>query len=233
MNLNEYGQPVGADLAGWQAAQPPTATRLEGRTCTLEMLDPVRHTADLFEAFSQASDGRDWTYLPAGPFATREEYAEWLVRAVKGDDPRHYAVIDNGTGRAVGSLALMRITPEHGVIEVGWVMFSPLMQRTPMSTEAQYLLMRYAFDELRYRRYEWKCDSLNEPSRRAAERLGFTYEGTFRQAVVSQGRNRDTSWFSVIDGEWPRLRDAFSQWIDPNNFDEAGRQRQSLAELRR
>lgn len=231
-NLNEYGQPVGQSLPNWRAAKMPAAVRLVGQTCTLEKLDPSDHADSLFDAYAEATDGSNWTYLPVGPFDTREEYAAWAGSAARGADPLHYAVIDNTTSRAVGSLSLMRINPEHGVIEVGWVSFSPLMQRTPMSTEAQYLLMKYAFDELGYRRYEWKCDSLNAPSRRAAERLGFTYEGVFRQALVSRGRNRDTSWFSIIDSEWPQLRETFARWIDPANFDEAGRQRRSLAELR-
>jgi RimJ/RimL family protein N-acetyltransferase len=148
------------------------------------------------------------------------------------EDPLHFAVVDLASGRAVGTLALMRIDAANGVVEVGHVMFSPHLQRTPLSTEAQYLLMRHVFDELGYRRYEWKCDSLNAPSRRTAQRLGFTFEGVFRQAIVTKGRNRDTAWFAVIDGDWPALRAAFEAWLAPDNFDADGHQRQGLAALR-
>ncbi|MHA7279778.1 GNAT family N-acetyltransferase [Arthrobacter sp. MDT2-2] len=150
------------------------------------------------------------------------------MAAAKSRDPRHYAVIDSATGRALGTLSLMRHDPANGVIEVGPVVFSHALQRTPISREAQFLLMRHVFDDLGYRRYEWKCDSLNEPSLKAAERLGFTYEGTFRHAVVHKGRNRDTTWFALTDHDWPPVRDAFQKWLDPANFDADGRQRVPL-----
>lgn len=221
---NEHGQPIGRALPGWSGVPRPEAMRLPGRYCSLERLDPERHAEDLFTAYAAAADDQDWTYLPFGPFSTLAAYRGWADAAARSEDPRHYAVVENDTGRAVGTLSLMRHDPANGVIEVGNVVFSRALQRTPASTEAQYLLMRYAFDDLGYRRYEWKCDSLNTPSRRAAARLGFTYEGTFRQAVVYRERNRDTAWYSIIDGEWPALRAAFEEWLAPSNFTAEGEQ---------
>jgi RimJ/RimL family protein N-acetyltransferase len=191
------------------------------------------HTGDLYAAYRVATDHRHWTYMPAGPFDTVEDYRRYAEEAARSTDPRHYAVIERKTGKAVGTLALMRIDPKHGVIEVGTVMFSPLLQRTAMSTEAQFLLMAYVFDELGYRRFEWKCDSLNAPSRKTAERLGFTFEGIFRQAIVYKGRNRDTAWYSIIDTEWPRLKGAFQAWLSAENFDEQDVQRRSLTDVRK
>lgn len=224
---NEFGQPVGEAVPDWAPVPPPDVDTLAGTYCTLERLDVDRHHDDLYTAYSAAPDARDWTYLPVGPFPTAQSYREWAVAAAESRDPRHYAVIDNTTGRALGTLALMRHDLASGVIEVGFVMFSRALQRTPVSTEAQFLLMRYVFG-LGYRRYEWKCDSLNEPSRRTAERLGFTYEGTFRQAVVYKGRNRDTAWFAMTDSDWPSAQASFDTWLDPANFDSDGCQRQPL-----
>jgi len=179
-----------------------------------------------------APDGRDWTYMMAGPFAEEAEYLAHLASLIESADPKHYTVIDRSSSRPVGTLALMRIDPASGVIEVGHVAFSPLLQRQRAATEAQFLMMSYVFDTLGYRRYEWKCDALNAPSRRAAERLGFRFEGVFRQAMVYKGRSRDTAWYAVIDRDWPLLRAAFRAWLDPANFDAEGRQRHGLAELR-
>ena len=229
---NEYGQPVGVGLPHWTARPLPTRTAIAGRFCRVARGIERLHAADLYTAFSQAADGRDWTYMSAGPFASEADYRAHAERAAASADPLHFAVIDSSSGQAVGTLSLMRIDPANGVIEVGHVAFSPLLKRTPIATEAQYLLMRHAFDTLGYRRFEWKCDSLNAPSRQAAARLGFTFEGVFRQAVVTRGRTRDTAWFSVIDGEWPDLRDAFERWLAPENFDAEGQQRTSLAQLR-
>ena len=203
---------------------------MAGRFCSLEALDPARHATDLFEAFSLDTSGAMWTYLPYGPFEGIEAYLRWMNSACLGEDPLFFAIIDRTSGRAVGVASFMRIDPVMGVIEVGHLGFSPRLQRTPAATEAMYLMMRRAF-ELGYRRYEWKCDSLNEPSRAAALRFGFAYEGLFRQAVVVKGRNRDTAWYSVIDAEWPALRDAFERWLAPANFDDQGTQRQRLSEL--
>lgn len=225
---NQYGQPIGDPLPQWAPVDPPEAVRLPGRYCTLEHLDPDRHVEDLYAAYAAALDDRDWTYLPYGPFATPVSYRDWAVAAARSADPWHYAVVDNATGRALGTLSLMRHDRLNGVIEVGHVVFSGALQRTPASTEAQFLLMRYAFDNLGYRRYEWKCDSLNTPSRKAAERLGFSCEGTFRHAVVYRGRTRDTTWFSLTDHEWPAVRAAFQTWLDPANFGPDGRQRDPL-----
>ena len=227
--MNEYGQPIGDPVPGWSTVALPTAQRIEGRYCTLEHLDPDRRAHELHAAYAAAADDRDWTYLPYGPFPTVESYRDWATAAAQSTDPRHYAVIDHATGLALGTLSLMRHDPAHGVIEVGNVVFSRALQRTPISTEAQYLAMRYVFDDLGYRRYEWKCDSLNAPSQRAAARLGFSYEGIFRQAVVYKGRNRDTAWFGLVDRDWPGVRDAFERWLDPANFDAEGNQRQALA----
>lgn len=229
---NEFGQSIGPDLPEWTPRALPPRRVIEGRFCTLEPLDVAKHADDLFTAYAQAPDGRDWTYLFSERSADLESIRAYAERAAKSTDPMHFAVIDRQSGRAVGTLALMRIDPAHGSIEVGSVTFSPLLKRTPMSTEAQYLLMKLAFDELGYRRYEWKCDNFNEPSKRAAARLGFQFEGIFRQAVVYKGRSRDTAWFSIIDSEWPALRTAFERWLAPGNFDEQGRQRISLDKFR-
>jgi RimJ/RimL family protein N-acetyltransferase len=229
MKTNEYGQPVGEDLPDWIARARPSRTPMLGRYCRLEPLQASRHASDLFNAFSQASDGRDWTYMYAGPFADEASYHTFAESIEQGDDPVHYAVIDLETERAVGSLALMRIDSQNGVIEVGHVAYSPRLKRTRAATEAQYLLMRRAFDELGYRRYEWKCDSLNAPSRSSAARLGFTFEGIYRQIVVYKGRTRDTAWFSIIDSEWLIIREGFERWLAAENFDNKGEQRLALS----
>jgi len=229
---NERGQPVGIPVAGWSARPLPPRTPTHGRFCTVEPLDPERHAAQLFAAYAEDQEGRLWTYLPRGPFATLDDYRRWAEDAATSDDPLTHAIIDNATGEAVGTAAFMRIEPAIGVIEVGSITYSPRLQRRPAATEAMYLMMRRVFDELGYRRYEWKCDSLNAPSGAAARRLGFRYEGLFLQATMTRGRNRDTAWFSVIDKEWPALRQAFERWLDPANFDADGQQRHSLATLR-
>ncbi|TSD88708.1 GNAT family N-acetyltransferase [Mycobacterium sp. KBS0706] len=228
---NALGQPIGAPVPGWEKRPLPPRTPMEGRICRLEPLDPARHAEDLFEAMGRDTDGRNWTYLGIGPFADFAGFSAWLEKMAAGSDPQFHTVIDRATGRAVGVASYLRIDPANGVIEVGHIHFSPLLQRTPMATEAMFLMMARVFDELGYRRYEWKCDSRNAPSRAAAARLGFQYEGLFRQALVYKGRNRDTAWFSIIDGEWPRLRAAFERWLAPANFDAEGRQRESLSTL--
>ena len=231
-HTNAHGQPVGAAVDGWTARPRPSRTPMVGRYCRLEPLDADRHAAALFDAWNEAPDDRDWTYMfpprPADAAACRAH----VQAAAESTDPLHFAIIDTVAGVAVGSAALMRIEPVHGVIEVGGISYSPRLKQTRAGTEAMYLMMCRAFDELGYRRYEWKCDSLNAPSRAAALRYGFQYEGIFRQAVVYKGRNRDTAWYSIIDGEWPRVRAAFETWLAPENFDDAGRQRRSLAAIR-
>jgi len=228
---NIYNQPVGADLTGWTPRPRPSRSVLEGRYCRLEPLDPQRHAAELHAANGEAEDGRSWTYLAQGPFPTLESYADWLRQASAGDDPHFYAIRRAEDGLAAGIAAYLRIDAAAGSIEVGHLNFSPRLQRTPAATEALYLLMANAFETLGYRRYEWKCDSLNAPSWAAALRLGFTFEGIFRQATVYKGRNRDTAWFSIIDGEWPALKRAFLAWLAPENFDGSGRQRRRLGDL--
>jgi RimJ/RimL family protein N-acetyltransferase len=229
---NELGQPIGAPLPGWAPRPLPSRSAIEGRFCRIEPLDPDRHAAELFDANGDDADGRNWTYLPHGPYPSFDLYREYLAAAAQRDDPLVHAIIDLCSGRAVGVASLMRIDPASGVIEIGGINYSPRPQRKPAATDAMYLLMRRVFDERGYRRYEWKCDSLNAPSRAAALRLGFRYEGLFRQATVYKSRSRDTAWFSIIDGEWPPLRAAFEQWLDPANFDGDGRQCRSLATLR-
>ena len=227
MRTNALGQPIGRELPGWRPAPHPPRTVLAGRYCRVEPLDVSRHGRDLHASFALDREGRLWTYLFSGPFASEGEFLQWLEPKPRSDDPLFFAFVDMRTGRATGMGSYLRIDPGHGVIEVGHLAFSPLLQRTPAATEAMYLMMKNAFD-LGYRRYEWKCDSLNAPSRRAAERYGFQFEGIFRQAIVYKGRNRDTAWYSIIDGEWPARRSAFERWLDPQNFDADGRQRRPL-----
>ena len=229
--LNEFQQPIGTPLPGWTARRPPERVTLTGRLCKVEPLDAARHALDLHTGYVLATNNQDWTYMTMGPFRSADDYRSYVESIVSSSDPMHFAVVDIATQRAVGTLALMRIDVANGVIEVGSVMFSSLLKRTPLSTEAQYLLMKYVFEDLQYRRYEWKCDAFNEPSRRAAARLGFQFEGVFRQAVVYKGRSRDTAWFSIIDAEWPARRSAFERWLDPKNFDQEGKQLSSLDEM--
>ena len=229
--LNALGQPVGPALPDWKPVPRPPRMAMEGRRCRVEPIDPGRHAADLFAAFAEDRDGGGFTYLGAGPFAARAEFDAWMTRTCLGDDPLFHAVVDHASGRAVGVASYMRIDPAVGVIEVGHVNFSPRMRRTTVATEAMYLMMRRVFEELGYRRYEWKCDALNAPSRRAALRFGFTYEGLFRQATIYRGRSRDTTWFSMLDREWPSIRSAYEVWLADGNFDAEGRQRVGLGDL--
>ena len=230
---NALGQPIGAAVEGWSPRAFPARSTMQGRTCRLEPFDVARHADDLIEAFGADIEGRTWTYLPYGPFASPEAHRAQIAAWSSTADPQFYAIIDEATGKAIGQASYLRIDPANGVIEVGHLAFSPALQRTTASTEAMYLMMRYAFEECGYRRYEWKCDSHNVPSWSTAERLGFTFEGTFRQAVVVKGRNRDTTWLSITDAEWPARRDALEGWLSPENFDAEGRQRRSLLEFQR
>ena len=227
--INVYGQPIGFSLPNWNAPGPPAPVTLTGRYCLLEPIDPERHARDLYDANALNPDGRMWTYLHYGPFETFSDYIDWMKATCLGDDPLFFAIVDPQTNRATGVAGYLRIQPAVGVIEVGHLAYSPRLQRSRAATEAMYLLMKHAFS-LGYRRYEWKCDSLNEPSRRAALRLGFTYEGIFRQAIVVKGRNRDTAWYSIIDSEWPALDAAFQAWLDSGNFDDSGEQCRSLGD---
>jgi len=217
----------------WKAASAPGHTALNGELVRLELLDPPRHAVQLFTASHGAdADPHLWDHLAYGPFASQTEFTAWLEERAASADPLFFAIVDMATMVAQGMASYMRIVPEHGVIEIGHIWFAPALQRTRQATEAIFLLASNAFDALGYRRLEWKCDALNERSRRAAERLGFTYEGTFRQHMVVKDRNRDTAWFSITDGEWPVRRAAFKAWLAEENFDESGRQRESLSALR-
>lgn len=229
--FNQFGQPVGKAMGDWQPRPHPNRIDLKGHYCTLTPLGP-EHADALFAAYQQAEDTRSWTWLLREPDANAQDFAAWVESVSELSDPIHFTVINNQTKLPVGTLALMRIDAKNGVIEVGHVHFSPLLSGTPMSTEAQYLLMRHVFTTLGYRRYEWKCNSLNEPSRRAAQRLGFQYEGRFRQALVIKGHNRDTDWFSIIDSEWPVLESAFQNWLAADNFTADGKQIRSLENWR-
>jgi RimJ/RimL family protein N-acetyltransferase len=230
LEVNVLGQQIGFLVEGWTPPPRPPRENLEGRTCRLEPLDPARHGADLHNANLLDTDHRNWTYLSYGPFTRLDDYLAWVKSVAGKDDPQFYAIVDRATKRAVGVASYLRIDPEAGSIEVGHINYSPRLQRTVAATEAMYLMMRQAFG-LGYRRYEWKCHALNAPSRAAAQRLGLSYEGVFRQARVDKGHNRDTAWYAAIDREWPALDRAFQRWLDPANFDTHGRQRTSLSEL--
>lgn len=228
--MNQLGQPIGFALPDWRAPDQPSRQPMEGRYCRLEVLDAERHADDLHAANTRDRDNRIWTYLAYGPFADPDAYRKWAAEASRGSDPLFHAIIDYAHGSAVGVASYLRISPAVGSIEVGHINYSPLLQRTPAATEAMYLMMKRVF-EAGYRRYEWKCDALNAPSRAAAQRLGFSYEGIFRQATIYKGRNRDTAWYAIIDSEWPELDRAFRQWLEASNFDAEGRQKTALSEL--
>lgn len=229
-NQNEFGQLIGAPLPGWKAPPVPPHVTLSGRHCRLEPLDAARHARELFEAREGSPDGGRWTYLFSGPFSDFDSFEAHCADLARRGDLQTYAIVDASTGRATGFAAYLRITPEHGVIEVGYLYYSPRLARTVAATEAMHLMMANAF-ALGYRRYEWKCDALNAPSRAAAQRLGFTFEGLFRQAVVYKGRTRDTAWYAVIDRDWPDLKEVHTQWLDSANFTASGEQRVRLSEL--
>jgi RimJ/RimL family protein N-acetyltransferase len=230
VEVNAFGQPLGFPVDGWTPPPRPPLEPISGRTCRVEPLDAARHASALYAAHSLDQDGRNWTYLPYGPFATLDDYLAWLTSVAGKHDPQFHTVVDLASGQPTGVASYLRIDPAAGSIEVGHISYSPRLQRTIAATEAMYLMMKRAF-ELGYRRYEWKCNALNAPSRAAAQRLGFSYEGIFRQARVDKGRNRDTAWYAMIDREWPAVGRAFERWLDPSNFDAEGRQRTSLGEL--
>jgi len=230
--VNHLGQPVGEKVADWQPPCHPPWQVLEGKRVRLEPLLAARHAASLHAAHRRHATGRNWTYLPYGPFDRLDAFVAWIDTSCRGTDPLFYAIVDRKSGAALGVASYLRIAPASGSIEVGHINFSPLLQRTFGATEAMYLLMQHAF-ALGYRRYEWKCDALNVASRSAALRLGLSFEGVFRQATVVRGRNRDTAWYAAIDREWPALAAAFSRWLDDRNFDADRRQRLPLSELTR
>ena len=222
--------PIGAVVDATPAARPE-AVRLEGRFCRIEKLDIAGHAESLWLAVKGHDDL--WVYMGYGPFRDEPSFLRWVEDRAVLLDPFAYAVIDVASDRAIGTVTLMEIRPAMGVIEMGNIVYTPLLQRTAAATEAQYLMARYVFDQLHYRRYEWKCNALNGPSRRAAERLGFTYEGTFRQHMIVKGRNRDTAWYAMTDGDWPAVKAAFEAWLRPENFDADGTQKRGLADFRR
>jgi len=229
---NSLDQCIGFSLPNWAPPPVPPRESMEGRFCRLEPLDIDRHAAALFEADAADTNGRSWTYLAYGPFQDFRSYRDWLETNCLGDDPLFFAVVDRTDGRPAGLVSYLRITPAAGSIEAGHIHYAPRLQRSRAATEAMFLIMKQAF-EAGYRRYEWKCDALNAPSRAAAQRLGLSFEGIFRQATVYKGRNRDTAWYAAIDAEWPALREAFLAWLDPANFDEKGNQRTRLSDLTR
>ena len=231
-SVNSAGLPIGPAVSGWTPRARPPRTPMVGQYAVLEPVNVEKHAADLFAAYMEAPDGRDWTYLSVERPDKEPQFREYLTKLTTSDDPLHHAIVDRATGRALGTASFMRIEPAHGVVEVGHITFSPALKRTRIATEAMYLMMRRAFDELGYRRYEWKCDSLNAPSRTAALRYGFTFEGIFRKAIIYKGRSRDTAWYSITDEEWPGIRGAFESWLDPRNFDGEGNQHSKLTVVR-
>jgi len=228
--FTELGLPVGAAMPGWTGRPVPPRSPMTGRFCRLEPLDPAQHGDDLHAANAADTEGRMWTYLPYGPFADASAYRAWLDSVAPGQDPLFFAIVPALSGRASGLASYLRLDPENGVIEIGHLACAPSLQRTPATTEAIFLMLERVFD-LGYRRCEWKCHGLNRASRVAAQRLGFSYEGTFRQLRIVKGRTRDTAWFSILDREWPALREAYRRWLDPANFDADGRQRAALSTL--
>ncbi len=224
--VNRFGQPIGDAVLQWRPPDTPPTEPIAGVRCDVVPLDLDVHANDLYLA-NERGDGSNWTYLFSEPPSSREAYLAYMRSEFGGTDPLCFAIVDRASRLAVGVASYMRIVPAHGCIEVGHINFSPALQRTPVATDAMYLMMRRVFD-LGYRRYEWKCDSLNAPSRAAAQRLGFSFEGVFRNAIVYKGRNRDTAWYSITDAEWPAIRAAFEQWLAPENFDAHGSQRVQL-----
>lgn len=230
MSVNEYGQMIGEPVDDTPGVLP-SLVRIEGQYTTLEALSVEKHAEDLLAVYGPDSPREMWTYLFQEPVENLEELIVALKQMIERKDRFYYAIIDKVTGKALGAFSLMRIDQNNRVVEVGAVTFSPALKQTRMGTEAHYLLALYVFEELNYRRYEWKCDALNLPSRKAAERLGFVYEGTFRQAVIYKGRTRDTDWLSMIDKDWPQVKARLETWLAPENFDKNGRQYKSLREL--
>jgi len=228
---NSFGQPIGFPVSNWSGCARSPRTPMIGRYCKVELLDVKIHAEQLYSANSDDLDGQNWTYLSVDPPGSFPEYLRWLTEMTSLDDPMFHVIVDTESASAVGVAAFMRIDTGSGVIEVGHINFSPRLKKTRAATEAMYLMMKRAFDELGYRRYEWKCDSLNAPSRAAAERYGFQFEGVFRQAVVYKGRNRDTAWYSIIDRDWPVIKAAFEDWLSEKNFDTRGGQRNRLSIL--
>ena len=227
----ESGLPIGPMLPDPAPAKPPERVLLDGRYCRLEPIDPKRHRDELFAASTPPDAARRFRYLFDTVPKTIGDLDEWLAKAHASNDPLVFAVIDKRTGRVEGRQTLMRIDPANQSIEIGNIYWGPAISQTQVTTEANFLFAKYVFDTLGYRRYEWKCDALNAPSRKAAERFGFTYEGHFRRAVINKGRTRDTTWFAIVSEEWPAVKAAYERWLDPANFDAKGQQKTSLSAL--
>jgi RimJ/RimL family protein N-acetyltransferase len=222
--MEKFNQRVGFPIKNWVEARAPSILPMRGRYCKLEPLNVAMHAQALFNSFANDTENINWTYMPYGPFPSFKIFNLWLGGIAANNDPLFYSLINKQTNEIVGLASYLRIDKSQGVIEVGHIHFSPVLQRTTMATEVMFLMMFQAFEDLGYRRYEWKCDALNEKSRKAALRLGFTFEGIFRQAAIYKGRNRDTAWYSITDSEWPQLKRAFILWLDPSNFDAQGHQ---------
>ena len=220
------------NLKNWQPRPRPERKVIDGRYARLEPLSAAKHGDGLYEASSVADIGGRFAWLPDYPPQTRADFQPWLDKVEASEDPLFFTVIDKASGKIAGRQTLMRIDAAYGVIEIGNIYWGPVISRKPAATEAQFLFMKYIFDDLGYRRYEWKCNNRNEPSKRAAERFGFKFEGIFRQHLVVKGENRDTAWYSIIDKEWPALRSAYEAWLDPANFDGEGRQKRRLEDFR-
>ena len=231
MNATAYPGPIGPLVETAPACRPEPGTVLEGRHVRLVPIDPAAHADALFEAAHGPGHEALWLYLFPEPFADKAAFRAYLEKAAVSQDPFMFAILDRASGEPVGHATYMRIEPVHRVIEVGNILFTPKLQRSPAATEAMYLMARHAFEALGYRRYEWKCNAFNAPSRRAAERYGFTYEGLFRQHMIAKGRSRDTTWYAMLDTDWPARKRAFELWLDPSNFDAAGRQKLGLSVL--
>lgn len=224
-------QKIGAPVPQWINKERPSVENIDGKYCRLEHVDSTKHFEDLYQVYGPLSAPKNWTYLPFENFKNEDSFRVFLKSMSQSVDPFHFAIVDIESGKALGTVALMRIDSTQGVIEVGYVIYSDEMKKSRIGTEAQFLLADYIFNDLGYRRYEWKCDALNLPSIAAAIRLGFTFEGIFRQAMVYKGRNRDTAWLSIIDKEWPSKRGKLVSWLSDQNFNEKGNQKLSLNEF--
>ncbi len=225
-------QPQPQPLANWIPRETPARTPINGARARLEPIDPERHADQLFAAANASGDPALWDYLPYGPFLDRETFRTWLAEQAASTDPLFFAIVDQATVNAVGMCSFLRLDPAFGVIEIGHIWFSPILQRTPIATEAIYLMQKLALGDLGYRRLEWKCDNANDRSKHAADRFGFRFEGVFRQHRIVKGNNRDTAWFSMLDSEWPANQRALEAWLSADNFDADGRQLRSLRECR-
>ena len=230
-HTNQLNFPVGESISNWTNRQLPPHTAMIGKYCLVDKLNIEKHSEKLFNAFVKDNSNKDWVYLPYGPFKSKEKFFEWLQMYCMSNDPLFHTIIDKTNNKPIGMASYLRINPKDGVIEVGHIHYSPLMQRQLIGTEAMYLMMKRVFDELGYRRYEWKCDSLNKRSCESALRFGFKFEGIFKQLTIYKGRNRDTAWFAIIDKDWPRVKQNYERWLDESNFNDDGRQKLSLRKL--